>query len=160
MKARLFSMMMLGLGAAAIASLPVSAQAQSTDYNYVGLGVGVGEIGDSDVGLAVTSKFSVGNNLSVRPGVVSDLNFSGDGATQFTVPLTYDFNAITRDGKLLPYAGGGVAVTTEGNGDVGPLLTAGLDYRLNDRVTLNGGVNLSFYDNTTVNGVVGIGYTF
>ena len=159
MKTRLLSLVALGfVSAAAVA--PVAHAETLPDYNYVGLGVGVGEIGDSDVGLAVNSKFTLGNNVSIRPGAISDLDFSSDGETAFHVPITYDFNAITPDGKLFPYAGAGVAVITGDDSDVGPLLTAGLDYRVTDRVTFNGAVNWSIYDDSQVNGVVGVGYTF
>ncbi|MEL6764505.1 MAG: hypothetical protein AAFO87_12770, partial [Cyanobacteria bacterium J06607_6] len=128
--------------------------------NYVGVGVGVGDLGDSDLGLAVNSKLAIGSNVSLRPGAISDLDFTSDGETAFHVPITYDFNAVTPDGKLFPYAGAGVAVTTGEDSDVGPLLTAGLDYRVTDKVTFNGAVNWSLYDDSRVNGVVGLGYTF
>ena len=159
MKTRILSLVALGLVSAA--TIAPAAQAQTApDYNYVGLGVGVGDLGDSDVGLAVNSKLTLGNNVSLRPGVISDLDFSSDGETAFHVPITYDFNAITPNGKLFPYAGAGVAVITGENSDVGPLLTAGLDYRVTDEVTFNGAVNWSIYDDSQVNGVVGVGYTF
>ena len=159
MKTQLFSLVAFGL-VSAVAFAP-AAQAQTPpDYNYVGLGVGVGDLDDSDIGLAVNSKLSVGNNVSLRPGAISDLDFTSDGETAFHVPITYDFNAITPNGKLFPYAGAGVAVTTGEDSDVGPLLTAGLDYRVTDKVTFNGAVNWSLFDDSRVNGVVGVGYTF
>ena len=149
----------LGLVGAIALSSPAQAQSAPTDYNYVGVGVGVGDLGDSDLGLAVNSKVTVGNNVSVRPGLITDFDFS-DGQTSFMIPVTYDFNPITSNGKLLPYAGGGVAFTTGDDSDVGPLLTAGVDYRVTDKVTLNGAVNWSIYDDSQVNGVVGVGYPF
>ncbi|MDB9527070.1 hypothetical protein PN498_13800 [Oscillatoria sp. CS-180] len=162
MKAQFFSIAALGLLGSIV--LTSSAQAQSvptepTDYNYVGLGVGVGDVGDSDFGLAVNGKVTVGNNVSVRPSVLTDFDFS-DGGTAFQIPLTYDFNPVTANGKLLPYAGGGVAFTVGDDSDVGPLLTAGVDYRVTEEVTLNGAVNWAIYDDSQVNGVVGVGYTF
>ena len=87
-------------------------------------------------------------------------NFDGNGATQFTLPVTYDFNALTSDGRLLPFVGAGAAYTTAGDDDFGALVTAGVDYRLTDRLTANGTVNVNFFDNTQVNGVIGLGYTF
>ncbi|MEM6426659.1 MAG: hypothetical protein AAGF66_10725 [Cyanobacteria bacterium P01_H01_bin.119] len=161
---RLFNALIpAGLAAAAIAVSPLAASAQSleTDYNYVGGGVSVGELGGtSDVGLAINSKFRVYDHVSVRPSIASDLNFDGNGATQFTLPVTYDFNALTSDGRLLPFVGAGAAYTTAGDDDFGALVTAGVDYRLTDRLTANGTVNVNFFDNTQVNGVIGLGYTF
>lgn len=159
MKTRFFSIAALGLVGSAILASSAQAQTLPTDYNYVGLGVGIGDVGDSDVGLAVNSKFTVADHVSVRPGVITDLDFD-DGQTAFHIPVTYDFEPVTRNGKLLPYAGGGVAFTTGDDSDVGPLLTAGVDYRVSDKVTLNGAVNWSIYDDSQVNGVVGIGYNF
>lgn len=152
-----------GIAAAAIAAAPMAANAQSldTDYNYVGAGVSIGELGSgSDVGLAINSKIRVYDHVSIRPSVASDLNFSDDGATQFTLPVTYDFNSLTADGRLLPYVGGGVSYTTAGSDDIGPMVTAGVDYRLTDRLTANGAVNVNFFDDTRVNGVIGLGYSF
>ncbi len=149
----------LGLTAASLTAMPMAANAQdaSTDYNYVGAGVGISD----DIGLSINSKVTVADNISVRPGVISDLDFNGDdGETVFLLPVTYDFNAVTDNGRLLPYLGGGLSVSTEGSTSVGPMLTGGVDYRITDRIVANGGVNVSFYDTTQVNGSVGLGYTF
>jgi hypothetical protein len=159
MKARFFSVAAMGLVGATLMAFAAHAEPVAPNYNYVGLGVGIGDVGNSDVGLAINSKVTVSNNVSVRPGIVTDFDFS-DGQTAFTLPVTYDFNAITSDGKLFPYAGAGVAFTTGDDSDVGPLLTAGVDYRISDQVTLNGGVNWSIYDDDQINGVIGVGYTF
>ncbi len=159
MKTRSIAAIALGLTAATMAALPMAANAQdaSTDYNYIGAGVGISD----DIGLSINSKVTVADNISVRPGVISDLDFNGDdGETVFLLPVTYDFNAVTPNGRLLPYLGGGLAVSTEGSTSVGPMLTGGVDYRITDRIVANGAVNVSFYNNTQVNGSVGLGYTF
>lgn len=160
MKARFISLAALAIAGTVALASSASAQTSPTDYNYVGVGVGVGELGDSDLGLAVNSKITVGNQVSVRPGLITDFDFSDDGQTSFMLPVTYDFNPITQNGKLLPYAGGGVAAKTGDDSDIAPLLTAGIDYRVTDKVTLNGAVNWSIYEDSEVNGVVGVGYTF
>ncbi len=162
MKTRFIAAIALGLTAASMAVLPMAASAQekTTDYNYVGAGVGIGDLGTGDVGLSINSKVTVADNVSVRPGVISDLNFSSSGESVFLLPVTYDFNAVTTDGRLLPYAGAGLSVSTEGEWAVGPLLTAGVDYRITDRVVANGAVNWSIYGNSQVNGTIGLGYTF
>lgn len=159
MKARIISA--LSVAALAIAVAPAAqAQTAPTDYNYVGIGAGVGDVGDSDVGLAINGKFTVADNVSIRPGIISDLDFGDDGATTFLAPVTYDFNSVTPNGRLLPFAGAGVSVSTEGAGAVGPLLTAGVDYRITDNWIANGSVNWSIYGDSQVNGIVGIGYSF
>jgi len=159
MKARFLSIAALGLVGSVVMTTSAHAQTLPTDYNYIGLGVGIGDVGDSDLGLAVNSKLTVGNNISVRPGVITNFDFE-DGGTAFNIPVTYDFNPVTQNGKLLPYAGGGVAFTTGDDSEFGPLLTAGVDYRVSDKITLNGSVNWSIYDDSQLNGVVGVGYTF
>jgi hypothetical protein len=162
MNIKMLALVTAGLATALVAAAPLSAKAQQapTDYNYVGIGVGVGDLGpNSDVGLAINSKFRVVNQVSVRPSVISDLDFSDDGNTQFTLPVTYDFNSPIANGRLLPFAGAGASFST-GRDEVGPMLTAGADYRINRRLTANGTVNVNFFDSTDVNGVVGLGYTF
>jgi outer membrane protein W len=162
MKTRFIAAIALGLTTASMAALPMAARAQekTTDYNYVGAGVGIGDLGNSDIGLSINSKVTVADNISVRPGLITDLNFSDSGETVFLVPVTYDFNAVTSNGRLLPFAGAGLSVSTEGEGAVGPLLTAGVDYRITDHVVANGTVNWSIYGNSQVNGSVGLGYSF
>lgn len=163
MKTRSIAAIALGLTAASMVVLPITAQAQErpTDVNYVGAGVAVGDLGNSDFGLSINSKITVADQVSVRPGVMSNLNFSEpNGETVFLLPVTYDFNPITHNGRLLPFVGGGVSVSTEGAGAVGPLVTGGVDYRITDRVVANGTVNWSIYGNSQVNGTIGLGYTF
>ncbi|MGB5973243.1 MAG: hypothetical protein WBG38_07985, partial [Nodosilinea sp.] len=144
MKIRSIAAIALGITAVSLSVLPMAAQAQeATDYNYVGAGVGIGDIGTGDVGLSINSKVTIADNISVRPGAISDLNFSGSGETVFLLPVTYDFNAVTSNGRLLPYVGGGLSVSTEGDGAVGPLFTGGVDYRITERVVANGAVNWS-----------------
>jgi hypothetical protein len=162
MKARQIASISLGLAAAALAVMPTAVKAQTadTDYNYVGAGVGAGGLGGGSVGLSVNSKFTVGNNVSVRPGVITNFDFNNTGGTIISAPVTYDFNSVTPNGRLLPYVGGGVAVVTGGSTSVGPMATAGVDYRLTDNLTANGAVNVSIAGDTRVNGTIGLGYTF
>lgn len=161
MKARFIASMTLGLAAAAIAVMPSAANAQTapTDYNYIGAGVGAGGLGGSNIGLSVNSKLTVADQVSVRPGVITNFDFNSQG-TIVSVPVTYDLNPVAADGRLLPYVGGGLAVVTGSSTSVGPMATAGVDYRMTDNLTLNGGVNVSVTDYTRINGTVGLGYTF
>lgn len=162
MKARLITAVSLGLAAAAMAVMPAAVKAQEapTDYNYIGVGVGAGGLGGSNIGLSVNSKFTVADQVSVRPGAVSNLDFSNNGQTLIMLPVTYDFNPVTNNGRLLPYAGGGLALDTQNSISVGPMATAGVDYRITDSLTANGAVNLSIAGDTRVTGTVGVGYTF
>jgi outer membrane protein W len=162
MKTRLLAAFTAVFATAAIAALPTAANAQekTTDYNYVGAGVGLGDLGNSDIGLSINSKITVADNVSVRPGIISNLDFGSNGETVFLAPVTYDFNSLTDNGRLLPYIGGGLSVSTEGSGAVGPLVTGGVDYRLTDRLVANGAVHWSIYGDSQVNGSVGLGYTF
>lgn len=162
MNIKLFALIAAGLTSATVAIAPMAgAQEAPTDYSYLGVGVGVGDLGpDSDVGLAINSKLRVANQVSLRPSVISDLNFDDDNSnTQLSLPITYDFNSPTENGRLLPFIGAGVTYST-GSEDIAPMATAGIDYRVSRRVTINGTVNANFYDDTSVNGIVGLGYTF
>ncbi|MGP1373491.1 MAG: hypothetical protein ACTS3T_11740 [Almyronema sp.] len=161
MKLSLRSLLPVGVALAAIAVVPFAANAQTapTDYNYVGIGAAIGDLGDSDVGLGVNSKITLGDQFSARPAVHSDLDFDDDGTTRFMLPVTYDFNAPDQEGRLFPYVGGGVAFTTDDD-EFGGLVTAGADYRITERVVANGSVNWTINDDSDVNGFVGLGYTF
>lgn len=161
MNIKLFALVAAGLTSATVAMAPIAgAQEAPTDYSYLGVGVGIGDVGpDSDVGLAINSKLRVANHVSLRPSVISDLNFDDDNSnTQLSLPVTYDFSSPNTD-RLLPFIGAGVTYST-GSEDFAPMATAGLDYRISRRVTANGTVNVNFYDETQVNGIVGLGYTF
>ena len=156
----------IGLAVVTLMAAPLSASAQEAhleSLDYVGIGVGLGDIGKTDVGLTLNSKIELTDQVSLRPAVISDLDFDDNGETLFLIPATYDFQSPLENQKLLPFAGLGVSVSTEGDDDVGLLLTGGTDYRLSDRVTLNGSVYWSLFDwldDDQVNGVISIGYNF
>ncbi|WP_299403226.1 hypothetical protein [Acaryochloris sp. IP29b_bin.148] len=131
--------------------------------SYVGAGVNIGALGGTSLGdtsLSVISKVGLTNTFSVRPGVVTDFT---DDAT-FLVPVTFDLPA-TRIGELAnqdisvaPYLGGGIAVSTDG--DVGPLLTGGLDIPVAEQWTINTAANAGFIDDVDLGVSVGVGYNF
>ncbi|MCG9891019.1 MAG: hypothetical protein MH252_08080 [Thermosynechococcaceae cyanobacterium MS004] len=138
-------------------------RATRSGRSYVGVGANLGAIGDSsigDTGLIVYSKIGLSNYFSVRPGVTT--NFV-DGAT-FLLPATFDFapirlGSIAGNGiRIAPYIGAGLAVTTDG--DVGPLLTGGLDIPINARLTATAGVNAGFMGDVDFGGFIGVGYNF
>ena len=146
----------LGLTAAVLATAPLTATAQAApDYNYVGIGGG-------DEGFVVNGKFSLSDNLSVRPAIGTDFDFDGDEDVAYVLPITYDFNSVDPAGRFNPFLGAGI------NGDLGDdstveaAVTGGADYRVNNRWLVNGSVVWSpFQDgNDDVDFIAGVGYSF
>jgi hypothetical protein len=128
-------------------------------YSYIAVGGNIGLGGGSSLGdgaFAVTSKIGLTPTISFRPGAVI-----GD-ETVFLVPVTYDFVIQSADPfapiPFAPYLGGGVAVTTDG--DVGFLLTGGVDVPLSRQFIANAAVNVDFGSDTNVGLFLGVGYTF
>ncbi len=131
--------------------------------SYVGVAGNIGlSGGETALGIGnftVISKIGFTETLSARPTVVI-----GDDTT-FLVPVTYDFNLRQRDAvasqvTAAPYLGGGIAIATGSNSDVGPLLTAGVDVPIADRFTATGAVHAGFFDRTSIGLVIGAGYNF
>ena len=135
--------------------------------DYVGAAANIGAIGDTalgDTNFTVFSKFKLLRSfpLSLRPAVVI-----GDDTTVL-VPVTLDFplgrpvnvDLFNRRFPLFPYIGGGVVITTD-SGDVGPLVTAGFDYRLSPQFTATAGVNVGWVSGDPQLGVLlGVAYNF
>lgn len=131
--------------------------------SYVGVAGNVGLSGGGTAlgigNFTVISKIGFTETLSARPTVII-----GDDTTVL-VPVTYDFNLRQRDAvagtvTAAPYVGGGVAIATGTNSDVGPLLTAGVDVPIANQVTATGAVHAGFFDRTSVGLVIGAGYNF
>ena len=128
--------------------------------NYVGLGTVIG--GDSDfIDAAIISKVKLLNlgrskSLSIRPSAVfsnSDLDVR--------IPVTVDLTRINRDlgelnGKIKPYAGGGVAIDSGGDADL--MLTGGMDVQLTRKLTGTAAANILFLGDTEFDLTVGVGY--
>ena len=152
---------------------------QPTDggYSYIGIGGNIGLDGDTalgDTNFTVISKIGLTRNLSLRPAAAI-----GDN-TVFLIPLTYDFNlqsaeAFDKRLSIAPYLGAGVAISTgvddddevdvfedddDDDGDVGPMITGGVDFPLSDRFTATAAVNAAFFDDTDIGLVLGVGYNF
>ena len=115
--------------------------------NYIG-------VGGSNRGAALNAKISLTNRISFRALAIDNFQSDDEQEGNFAFPITYDFQPVI--GKLQPYAGAGVGINTEGSDDVGPMLTAGLDYPISKNLTLNGSVNFDAYGNNDVNGILGI----
>jgi hypothetical protein len=132
-------------------------------FSYVGVGGNIGLTGgETALGLGnftVISKIGLAETVSTRPAVVI-----GDNTT-ILIPLTYDFliqptGATEAVPAFAPYVGGGLAIATGDNSDVGPMLTAGADVPIGGQFTANAGVNVGFFDSTSVGLTIGIGYNF
>ncbi len=139
-------------------------RATRSGSSYVGIGGNIGVLGDPSIGetgLMLYSKIGLTRYFSVRPAVTT--NFV-DNAT-FILPATFDFRPIRlgtiygNQVSIAPYIGGGAAVNSN-NGDVGPLLTAGIDVPINSRFTATAGVNAGFFNNTGLGTFLGVGYNF
>ncbi len=132
--------------------------------SYIGVGGNIGLSGNdtalSDTNFTVISKLGLTNYLSVRPSVI----FGDD--TIFLVPVTLDFSPRRagsvgeRTYSISPYIGAGIAIEANADTDIGLLLTGGVDVPLGSRLTLTGGVNAAFVDDTDVGLQLGIGYNF
>lgn len=128
--------------------------------NFIGIGGNIGFDDDStigDSGFAVISKLSLADNISLRPAAVID-----DDVT-FLVPVTYNFVSRAVDigpRSLVPYVGGGVAISTEDDSEVAGLISAGVDVPISSQFTANGQANLSIADETGFSILLGIGYNF
>lgn len=131
--------------------------------SYIGVAGNVGlSGGETALGIgnfSVISKIGFTETISARPTVVI-----GDDTTVL-LPVTYDFNLRQRDAvagqvTAAPYLGGGIAIATGSNSDVGPLLTAGVDVPVAERITATGAVHAGFFDRTSVGLVIGAGYNF
>ncbi len=129
--------------------------------SYIGVAANFGITGDSalsDTNFTVISKLGITRNFSIRPSaVISD-------SPVVLVPITFDFapRSYVPGGfpPIAPYIGAGVAIDTGNDGDVGALITGGIDVPLGRRFTANGSVNAAFLNDTDVGIVLGIGYNF
>lgn len=134
-------------------SLKASAQ-QLPDYDYVGIGGG-------DEGLVINGKITLDNNLSVRPSVATDFDYDDGDDVSYVLPVTYDFNSVDPNGKLYPFVGAGIGGDIGDDSTIEFALTAGSDFRFNDRWLANGSINyLPFADGDEVGFTLGIGYVW
>ena len=122
--------------------------------NYIGAG-------GSSSGAVINGKYALSNRFSVRPEVITELNNDGgDREVAVLAPVTYDFARLGSD-RLQPFVGAGVGVTTGDETDFELVATAGVDYQLGERYTVNGSVNyLPLGDEQEVDFVAGVGYRF
>ncbi len=141
-----------GFVAAILLATPAIANAQDTS-NYIGLGA-------TDGGFAANAKIELAKQLSVRPAVLTDVEFDDDTEVTVIAPVTYDFESPFKNGKLLPFAGAGIGGTTRDDGSVGLTVTDGTDYRASNKLTVNGSVIWLPFNDDRVDFIVGLGYNF
>lgn len=129
--------------------------------SYIGIGGNLGLGGNPALGdgaFVINSKIGLTRNVSFRPAVL----FGDD--TDFLLPLTYDFVIQSADPfapiPFAPYLGGGVIISTNGDDDIGFLLTGGVDVPLSAQFVANASINVGFRNDTDVGIILGVGYTF
>lgn len=130
-----------------------------TGSSYIGVGANAG-FGDGDDALsefsfAAFAKIGFTPDISLRPSVLIRDNVS------VLIPLTLDF--FQRDlgpVEIGPYFGGGLAISTGDDSEVGPLLSAGVDVPIDNRFTGTLGFNLAFFDDLNAGFLLGVGYNF
>lgn len=129
--------------------------------SYIGAGFDIGLTGDTalgDSGFVIVSKLGFTENLSLRGiGVI------GDG-TVLMFNVAYDFPILLEPFeplKLAPFVGGGVAFDLDEE-RVGPVISGGVDYPINDNFTATASLNIGFIreDTTDVGILFGVGYNF
>lgn len=130
--------------------------------SYVGIAANIGLDGDTALGdsnFTVISKIRFLPNLSVRPSAV----IAGDSV--FLIPVTYDISIPGADAldpalPLSPYIGGGIAIATGDDSQTDFLLSGGVDFPLTDRFTATAGINVAFFEDTSIGLLLGVGYNF
>ncbi len=134
-------------------------RATRTSSSYIGIGANIG-FGDGDNALsefsfATFAKIGLTPEVSLRPAVIIRDDVS------VLLPITLDLNPQgVGEFAIGPYFGGGLAIATGSDSDVGPMLSAGVDVPFGGRFTGTGGINLAFLDDINVGILLGVGYNF
>lgn len=127
----------------------------TTGSGYIGIGGNLGVAGGTavgDLGFTVFAKFGLSRNFSVRPALI----FSDD--FDILLPITYDFGIANT--PFQPFVGGGLLITT-GSGNVGGLITGGIDVPITRQFTATGRLNVGFTTKDAALGFIfGVGYNF
>jgi hypothetical protein len=143
-------------------------RATRSGSSYIGIGgnIGVGDTDSSvgDTSFSIISKIGLTTNLSIRPTLLVQDDPS------ILIPLTLDFFPgvigttadLSADTglRISPYVGLGLALETANDGNADFLLTGGVDIPITSRFTGNIAVNATFFNNTAVGVLIGVGYNF
>jgi hypothetical protein len=167
---RLFLHTLIVVGVIAIASteMPdqvVNAQnqpARRERRSYFGVGGGLGlrggETGLADGGFSILSRIGITDSISVHNATIF-----GD-QTALMPALTIGIPIRKKNAEAViayPFIGGGININTSQNFEVDPLLVAGIDVPVADRVMATTRLNVGFgEDKTDVGVLLGIGYRF
>lgn len=132
---------------------PPVALADPADY-YVGVGVRAGF--NDDTAAVISAKATVAD--------FGDFGLSGRSALLFGNETEFRL-ALTGEGEIAPnwspFLGGGVAINTDGSGDVDPLITTGLDFQATEQIVIQVGGNLIFKSNDTdAEAIATVNYAF
>ena len=140
----------------------IDAGTKFSTKNYIGIAADL-SLGEDNaaltkmINLMVITKFSLFNNVSLRPGIRIADN------PAFSLPVTYDFNRL----GISPFVGGGLNLLTGDNtGEmdvsttVRPLVTIGVDVPLSRSITGNATLNTTFGNSTDLRLVTGLAYNF
>lgn len=130
--------------------------------SYVGIGGNIGLGGDTALGsgaFVINGKLGLTRFLSFRPAAI----ISDDAV--FLLPLTYDFVFQSADPfapvSVAPFVGGGLALSTDEDDNLGFVLTGGVDFPFSAQFIANASLNVGFIEGATDFGLLfGIGYTF
>ena len=126
--------------------------------SYLGIGGNIGLGGDSTAigngAFAVLGKGALTRHFALHPAFLF-----GDKNT-LLLPVTAGIPIDISSSKTLhPFVGGGISIKEIFDDfDVNPLVTAGLDVPVTDRLTGTARVNVGFDDDTDVGLLLGIGY--
>ncbi|OKH40177.1 hypothetical protein NIES2119_04470 [[Phormidium ambiguum] IAM M-71] len=127
----------------------------TTTSSYIGIGGNLGVAGGTavgDLGFTIFAKIGLTPQFSARPALIFNNDFD------ILLPITYDFRI--EDTPLLPFIGGGLLITT-GSGNVGGLISAGLDFPISRQFTATGRLNVGFTSKDAALGFIfGLGYNF
>lgn len=130
-------------------------RATATGSSYIGVGGNLGVAGGpavGDLGFVLLAKIGLTREFSARPALIFGDDFD------VLLPITYDFRLA--DTPFLPFVGGGLLITTA-SGNVGGLITAGLDFPISRQFTATGRLNVGFTTKDAALGFIfGLGYNF
>ncbi|MBD2678167.1 MULTISPECIES: hypothetical protein [Nostoc] len=147
-------------------SLPLlsqSSQASSQPRerrSYIGVGGGLGlsggETGLADGGFSILSRIGITDSVSIHNSTVFGEQTAVMPALTIGVSIRGASNASV---IAFPFIGGGININTSQNFEVDPLLVAGIDVPLADRLMATTRLNASFGEDKTDAGLLlGIGY--
>lgn len=128
--------------------------------SYIGLGGGLGisggETGLSNGGFSLLSRIGITDSISVHTSSVFGDKKALMPALTIGIPIR---NANTAAVIAYPFIGGGVNINTSQDFELDPLLVAGVDVPLADRIMATTRLNIGFGENKTDVGVlIGIGW--